>query len=144
MQFLTRTDLAKRPAPGGGLVFSPYPATFGVSLSAPEVEAMQALSRRALEIAGLEKSDRVLLAVSQDGSPSAHLLAQAASGLAGSVSVTSPRGRLRPLTTIRRLKPNTLVITPCGAADFLARLYLEFNIDPVELELTKIILLGEI
>ena len=75
MNFLTRTDLAKRPAPGGGLVFSQSPADFGVSLSAPEVEAMQALSRRTLEIAGLEKADRVLLAVSQDGSPSAHLLA---------------------------------------------------------------------
>jgi phenylacetate-CoA ligase len=105
---------------------------------------MQALSRTSLEIAGLEKGDRVLLAVLQDGSPSAHLLAQAASGLVSSVAVTSPRGRLRLLTTIRTLKPNTLVITPCGAADLLARLYLEFNIDPVELELTRIVLVGEI
>ena len=142
MNFLTRSDLA--PVPGRGLVFSQSPSDFGVSLSAPEVEGMQALSRTSLEIAGLEKSDRVLMAVSQDGSPSAHLLAQAASSLAGSVAVASPRGRLRLLTTIRTLKPNTLVITPCGAADLLARLYLEFNIDPVELELTKIMLVGEI
>jgi phenylacetate-CoA ligase len=142
MKLLTRTDLG--PVSGGGLVFSQSPADFGVSLSAPEVEAMQALSRQTLEIAGLEKSDRVLMAVSSDGSPSAHLLAQAASTVGGSVAVTSPRGRLRLLTTIRTLKPNTLVITPCGAADLLARLYLEFNIDPVELELTKIVLVGEI
>jgi len=141
MKLLSRTGL---PAPGSGLVFSQSPADFGVSLAAAEVEAMQALSRASMEIAGLEKNDRVLMAVSQEGSPSAHLLAQAASTLAGSVAVTSPKGRLRLLTTIRTLKPNTLVITPCGAADLLARLYLEFNIDPVELELTKIILLGEI
>jgi phenylacetate-CoA ligase len=143
MKILTRTDLAKT-APGSGLVFSQSPADYGVSLSAAEVEAMQALSRTSLEIAGLKKSDRVLLAVSQDGSPSAHLLAQAAGTLAASVAVTPPRGRLRLLATIRTLKPNTLVITPCGAADLLARLYLEFNIDPVELELSKILLVGEI
>jgi len=143
MSFLTRTDLGKT-APASGLVFAQSPADYGVSLSTAEVEAMQALSRTSLEIAGLEKSDRVLLAVGQDGSPSAHLLVQAAATLAGNVAVTSPRGRLRLLTTIRTLKPNTLVATPCGAADFLARLYLEFNIDPVELELTKIILVGEI
>jgi phenylacetate-CoA ligase len=143
MKILTRTDLAKS-APGGGLVFAQSPADFSVSLSAPEVEAMQALSRASLEIAGLEKSDRVLLAISQDGSPAAYLLAQAAGRLAASVAMTPPRGRLRLLTTIRTLKPNTLVITPCGAADLLARLYLEFNIDPVELELAKIVLVGEI
>ncbi len=143
MKLITRTDLGQT-APGSGLVFAQSPADYGVSLATSEVEAMQALSRRTLEIAGLEKSDRVLLAVAQDGSPSAHLLAQAAGTLAGSVAVTPPRGRLRLLTTIRTLKPNTLVITPCGAADLLARLYLEFNIDPVELELTKIVLLGEI
>lgn len=142
MKFLTRTELG--PVPGGGLVFSQSPADFGVSLSAPELEAMQALSRQTLEIAGLEKSDRVLSVVSSEGSPAAHLLAQAASTIAGGVAVTSPRGRLRLLTTIRTLKPNTLMITPCGAADLLARLYLEFNIDPVELELTKIMLVGEI
>ena len=142
MKLIARTDLG--PAPGGGLVFSQSPADFGVSLSAAEVEAMQALSRQALEIAGLEKGDRVLTAISSEGSPAAHLLAQAAGHIAGSIAVTSPRGRLRLLTTIRTLKPNTLVITPCGAADLLARLYMEFNIDPVELELTKIMLVGEI
>lgn len=142
MTLLTRTDLG--PVPGPGLVFSQSPADFGVALSAPEVEAMQGLSRRTLEITGLEKSDRVLMAVSSEGSPSAHLLAQAASTIAGTVAVTPPRGRLRLLTTIRTLKANTLVITPCGAADLLARLYLEFNVDPVELELAKIVLVGEI
>jgi hypothetical protein len=97
-----------------------------------------------LEAAGFGKNDKVLFALAQDGSPAVGLLAQAAAGLTASVAVTSPRGRLRLLSTIRALKPTVLVTTPCGAADFLARLYLEFNVDPVELDLTKIVLVGEI
>jgi hypothetical protein len=144
--FLTRGDLAKAAGkPGqGALLFAGSPAEYGVALSEAEVTAMQALSRRSLAAAGLGKSDRVLFAVAQDGSPAVGLLAQAAAGITASVAVTSPRGRLRLLSTIRALKPNVLVTTPCGAADFLARLYLEFNVDPVELDLTKIVLVGEI
>ena len=146
MTFLTRADLAKAAGkPGQGtLLFAGSPAEYGVALTETEVAAMQALSRRSLEAAGLSKNDKVLFAVAQDGSPAVGLLAQAAAGLAASVAVTSPRGRLRLLSTIRALKPNVLVTTPCGAADFLARLYLEFNVDPVELDLTKIVLVGEI
>jgi hypothetical protein len=144
--FLTRTDLAKAAGKPeqGSLLFAGSPAEYGVALTEAEIAAMQALSRRSLETVGLGKNDKVLFAVAQDGSPAVGLLAQAAAGLAASVAVTSPRGRLRLLSTIRALKPNVLVTTPCGAADFLARLYLEFNVDPVELDLTKIVLVGEI
>jgi hypothetical protein len=146
MTFLTRSDLAKAAGkPGqGALLFAGSPAEYGVALTEAEFAAMQALSRRSLEAAGLGKNDKVLFAVAQDGSPAVGLLAQAAAGLAASVAVTAPKGRLRLLSTIRALKPNVLVTTPCGAADFLARLYLEFNVDPVELDLTKIVLVGEI
>lgn len=146
MRFLTRTQLAKAvaaPVPGA-LLFAGAPAEYGVPLGASEIDAMQAVSRRTFETAGLSKSDKVLFAIAQDGSPAVALLAQAAAPLVSSVAVTSPKGRLRLLSTIRALKPNVLVTTPCGAADFLARLYMEFNVDPVELELTKIILVGEI
>lgn len=146
MKFLTRTGLAKAvlgPMPGA-LLFASSPAEYGVPLAAAEVEAMQALSRRSFEKAGLAKGDKVLFAVAHDGSPAIALLAQAAAPLASSVAITSPKGRLRLLSTIRNQKPNVLVTTPCGAADFLARLYMEFNVDPVELNLTKIILVGEI
>jgi len=143
VSFLTRTGLDAL-AGKAGLLFAGTPAEAGVALNEAEVAAMQAISRRALEIAGLAKSDRVLFAIAQDGSPSVGLLAQAAAGLVTSVAATAPEGRLRLLSSIRALKPNVLVTTPCGAADFLARLYLEFNIDPVELDLTKIILVGEI
>jgi hypothetical protein len=144
--FLTRGALAKiggKP-PQGALLFAASPAEHGVALAEAEVAAMQALSRRSLEKSGLAKNDRVLFAVSQDGSPAVGLLAQAAAALVSGVAVTSPKGRLRLLSTIRALKPNVLVTTPCGAADFLARLYMEFNVDPVELNLTKIVLVGEI
>jgi phenylacetate-CoA ligase len=146
VSFLARTNLAALAAkPGqGALLFAGAPAEFGPALTETEIAGMQALSRRSLETAGLMKNDRVLFAIAQDGSPSVGLLAQAAAGLASSVAVTAPEGRLRLLSTIRALKPNALVTTPCGAADFLARLYLEFNVDPVELDLSKIILVGEI
>ena len=36
------------------------------------------------------------------------------------------------------------ITTPTGALDFLARLYLEFNVDPMELDLEHILLVGEI
>jgi len=144
--FLNRTGLAKlggKPLQGA-ILFASSPAEYGVPLAEPEIVAMQLLSRRSLELAGLAKNDRVLFAINHDGSPSVGLLAQAAAPMVSSTSVTSPRGRLRLLSTVRTLKPNVLVTTPCGAADFLARLYMEFNVDPVELNLTKIILVGEI
>ncbi len=146
MKFLTRTGLAKAvaaPVPGA-LLFASSPAEYGVPLAGSEVEAMQTLSRRSFEKAGLGKNDKVLFAVAHDGSPAVSLLAQAAAPLVSGVGVTSPKGRLRLLSTIRNQKPNVLVTTPCGAADFLARLYMEFNVDPVELNLTKIVLVGEI
>jgi phenylacetate-CoA ligase len=146
VSFLTRSDLGGLTvkAGSGALLFTGTPAEFGVALNEAEVAAMQAISRRSFEAAGLTKSDRVLFAIAQDGSPSVGLLAQAAAGLVSSVAVTAPVGRLRLLSTIRALKPNVLVTTPCGATDFLARLYLEFNVDPVEIDITKIILIGEI
>jgi hypothetical protein len=142
---LTRSALGKAAAGSpGSLLFAAAPAEYGAPLSPSEIEAMQALSRRSLAAAGLGRNDRVLVAVSQEGAPSVALLAQALAPSVASVALTGPRGRLRLLSTIRALKPNVLVTTPCGAADFLARLYMEFNIDPVELDLAKIVLVGEI
>ena len=90
MTFLTRGDLAKAAGkPGqGALLFAGSPAEYGMALTEAEVAAMQALSRRSLETAGLGKNDKVLFAVAQDGSPAVGLLAQAAAGVAGSVAVT--------------------------------------------------------
>lgn len=143
MKWLDRTGLAKAAgaSPQGSLIFAHEPAEYGVPLSPPEIEHVQSLSRRTFERAGLAKNDRVLFAIGQDG---ASVLIQAMAPLVSGVALAAPEGRLRLLTTIRALKPTVLVATPCGAADLLARLYMEFNVDPVELDLRKIILLGEI
>jgi len=145
MRWLDRTRLAKAATAGpGALLFAGEPAESAVPLLASEVETMQSLSRRSFEKAGLAKNDRVLFAVSRPGSPAVELLAQAIAPSASGVALTGPKGRLRLLSTIRTLKPTMLVTTACGAADFLARLYMEFNVDPVELDLRKIVLVGEV
>ncbi|HLG88921.1 MAG TPA: hypothetical protein VKZ79_17165 [Alphaproteobacteria bacterium] len=145
MKWLDRARLAKAAPPTqGALLFAGEPADAALPLLGSEIEAMQALSRKTFERAGVAKNDRVLLAVSRPGSPAVELLAQSVAPIASGVAITGPKGRLRLLTTIRNLKPTMLVTTPCGAADFLARLYMEFNVDPVELDLRKIVLVGEI
>ena len=51
---------------------------------------------------------------------------------------------MRQLATIEAVRATTLVATPTGAADFLARLHMEFLVDPLELELRRLVLAGEI
>jgi hypothetical protein len=48
------------------------------------------------------------------------------------------------LHTIKTFKPTVWVTTPCAALDFLARLYMEFNVDPFELGIEHIVLVGEV
>jgi phenylacetate-CoA ligase len=115
-----------------------------VPLATAEVAAQQAISQATLARAGIGRRDRVLISLRQDGSPAVGLLAEAAAPLAAGVAVTGPQGRLRLLATVGALKPTVWVTTPCGAADFLARLYMEFNVDPVEMEFQRIILVGEV
>lgn len=146
MRWVDRSGLAKMvsPASARGMLFTGSPAEYTLGLSEAELDAMCALTRNTLENVGIGRSDKLLMALRHEGSPSVELLARAAGSVAGRVGMTGPAGRLRLLATIRTTKPNVLVITPCGAADLLARLYLEFNVDPVELELERIILVGEI
>lgn len=146
MAWATRSDLAKAQPPlaSGAILFAEEPGEAGAALAADELTSFEALSRAALAGAGLGSRDRVLFALNQPGSIAVAQLARAAAPLVASVAVTGAAGRLRLLNTIRALKPNTLVCTPCGAADFLARLYMEFNIDPLELGLEKIVIAGEI
>jgi len=145
MKWFDRTDLAMiANETKSAIVFAGSPAESAIGLGHAEVAGMQALSRHTFENAGLGPDDKVLFAVRREGAPSVELLAQAVAPAVDNVAVASPKGRLRLLSTIRALKPSVLVTTPCGAADFLARLYMEFNVDPVELELAKIVLVGEI
>lgn len=146
MRWYTRCNLpAARPAaPAGAILFAGEPAGETVALGLDEWAAAEDLSREALRGCGLRGGDRVLLSLEQPGAPSTALLARAAAPLVHSVAMTGARGRMRLLTAIRTLRPTVLILTPCGAADLLARLYMEFNVDPVELGIERIVIGGEI
>jgi len=146
MQWYTRQELlaARPPAAAGSILFVGEPAEEAVGLGIQEWDQAEAIVRQSLKGCGLVSRDRVLIAMEQPASPSTGLLARAAAPLVQSVAITGARGRMRLLAAIRSLKPTTLVITPCGIADFLARLYMEFNVDPVDLGLERIIIGGEV
>ncbi|WP_347269893.1 hypothetical protein [Rhizorhabdus histidinilytica] len=146
MQWHTRRDLlAARPsAPAGSILFAGEPTEAVIGLGPQDWDAAEAIAREALKGCELGARDRVLIAMEQPASLSVALLARAAAPLVQSVAVTGARGRMRLLAAIRSLKPTVLITTPCGAADFLARLYMEFNVDPVELGLERIVIGGEV
>ncbi|MFF5206321.1 hypothetical protein [Streptosporangium sp. NPDC000396] len=98
----------------------------------------------ALEAAGVGARDRVVVALSGDGELAGAQWAQAAAGTAQAAASVGPRGRLRLHHALESLRATTLVITPTGAMDLLARLHLEFLLDPLDLGLRHIILTGEI
>ena len=114
------------------------------ALTVPEADAIVDIDRAALEAVGVGPSDRVVLALNNDGANAGVLLARAAAHIAAAVASVGPRGRMRLLRAIRSVEPTTLVMTPCGAADLLARLHLEFLVDPQELGLRRLVVLGEI
>lgn len=146
MQWQTRRDLlANRPSsPAGSILFAGDPAEEAIGLGREDWDAAEAVAREALKGCQLGPHDRVLIAMEQPAAPSVALLARAAAPLVQTVGMTGVRCRMRLLSAIRSLKPNVLIITPCGAADFLARLYMEFNVDPVELGIERIIIGGEV
>ncbi|GGS46287.1 hypothetical protein GCM10010156_01210 [Planobispora rosea] len=98
----------------------------------------------ALRAAGVGPSDRVVVALSGDGELAGPQWAHAAAEVAEAAASVGPRGRLRLHHTLETLGATTLVITPTGAMDLLARLHLEFLLDPLDLGLRRIVLTGEI
>jgi len=146
MQWLNRSQLTKKSLSiaTGALCFSDEPNEISLPLALEEMVGSQEISRQTLSALNLHNSDKVLVHLNQNGSPATTLLAQAFTEFVASVSTIGPQGRMRLLSTIKQIQPNVLVTTPCGAMDFLARLYMEFNVDPIELGLEKIILTGEI
>jgi phenylacetate-CoA ligase len=64
--------------------------------------------------------------------------------LGASGSGVSPRGRTRVIRALRSLRATTLVTTPCGALDLLARIFIEFGLQPEDLGLRRILVGGEI
>src|SRR6185437_1075838 len=133
-----------RPGKARGLLTLGASADVVVGLAADELDKAGDVTRRHLREAGIGSSDRVLLALNNDGAPGAWELARAIAGEAEAVSGCGPRGRMRLLRAINAVQPTVLVMTPTGAMDFLSRLHIEFLVDPLELGVERIILVGEL
>jgi len=147
LSWATRAELGARvgsdPAPGS-LLLGPVPGEGFVALEPEARAALRERSAATLAAAGLASGERAVLSLNADADLAAPLLADALAALGVSAAVVGPRGRMRLLAALRALRPGVWITTPTGALDFLARLYLEFNVDPTELELRHILLVGEI
>ncbi|GGM78096.1 hypothetical protein GCM10007977_094470 [Dactylosporangium sucinum] len=113
-------------------------------LSPADLAATVELSRETFAAAGITAEDRVVVALNSDGDLAGGLLTEALTGLAGATASVGPRGRMRLLAALEAVGATTLVITPTGAADLLARLHMEFLVDPLDLGLRTLVLVGEI
>ncbi|MCT9934031.1 hypothetical protein N5079_27855 [Planotetraspora sp. A-T 1434] len=134
-RWLTRGDLTGHDATGLLLV-SPDGSS-AVPLDPDDRTA----TASALRSAGVAERDRVVVALAE---PYGALWASAAAEVAEAAAPVGPRGRLRLHHALMSVGATTLVITPTGAMDFLARLHLEFLLDPLDLGLRHIVLTGEI
>ncbi|GAA2902209.1 hypothetical protein GCM10010517_68080 [Streptosporangium fragile] len=140
--WLTRDDLAAAGRTATGLLLV-SPDCDSV-VPAGEEAGLTASCAAALRAAGVDGRDRVVAALSGDGQLAGPRWAQAAAEVAQAGASVGPRGRLRLHHALESLGATTLVITPTGAMDLLARLHLEFLLDPLDLGLRHVVLTGEI
>ena len=140
-QFLTRAALADTP-PAGWVHASSPGVMIGSDVAA--LDRLTELSRATLASAGVDASDRVLVALTDDGVSAGSLLTRAAVTLGATASAVSPRGSTRVIRAQRSLRATTLVTTPWGALDLLARIFIEFGLQPEDLGLRRILVGGEI
>ncbi|MEV0147706.1 MULTISPECIES: hypothetical protein [unclassified Nonomuraea] len=140
-RWLTRDDLGAAGAAATGLLHVPPDASGVFPLAPADREAEEELTAAALRSAGVGGRDRVVVALAE---PAGALWASAASRVAAAAASVGPRGRMRLHHALSALGATTLVATPTGAMDFLARLHLEFLLDPLDLGLRHIVLTGEI
>jgi phenylacetate-CoA ligase len=141
---LLDTDASSRSDSGGGLLVSAVPGEGFVPVSSSARIELRERSAATLQAAGIAAGDRAILSVNGEGDLVGPLLADAMVEVGAAAAVVGARGRMRLLGAMRALRPNVWVTTPTGALDFLARLYLEFNVDPLDLDLEQIVLVGEI
>jgi hypothetical protein len=143
MTFVTRESFPAG-ASAKGLLLVSSDGEVVAPLAAADLDAARSLTASTLTAAGLGASDRVVVALNNDGELTGALIAEAAATVAAAAASVGPRGRLRLHTALERTRATTLVTTPGGAMDFLARLHLEFLLDPLDLELRHIFLVGEV
>ncbi|RJL26582.1 hypothetical protein [Bailinhaonella thermotolerans] len=141
-RWLTREDLSGKAA--SGLLLASPDADTVYPMTSRERTAATVGTGAALTEMGVRSGDRVVVALAGDGDLAGPLWAGAAAEVAAAGASVGPRGRLRLHHALEAMRANTLVITPTGAMDFLARLHLEFLLDPLDLGLRTIIVTGEI
>lgn len=144
---VNRSELSRNGFAAGkatGLLSIDPTAEYAFPLASDDAEAALVLAAETLTAAGLRDKDRVVVALNNDGDLGGNTYATAAARVASAAASSGPRGRMRLLRTIEHLRANVLIGTPTGVADFLARLHLEFLVDPLDLELRLILLTGEI
>lgn len=142
-RWVSRTSLPAS-AQQQSLLFGGDPADSLIAVSLEELGLLRSYSSATWAQAGIKSGDRVLVSTVQEGGFPVATTADVLAPLCSGVTYASPRGRLRLLHTIKAFKPTVWVTTPCAALDFLARLYMEFNVDPFELGIEHIVLVGEV
>ncbi|TYB61351.1 hypothetical protein FXF51_28220 [Nonomuraea sp. PA05] len=140
-RWLTRDDLGAAAGSATGLLLVSPDVSSVFPLSPGDRTAAAGLTGAALREAGAGERDRVVVALAE---PAGALWTSAAADVAEAAARVDPRGRMRLHHALSALKATTLVATPTGAMDFLARLHLEFLLDPLDLGLRNIVLTGEI
>ncbi|QYC39598.1 hypothetical protein Nocox_09890 [Nonomuraea coxensis DSM 45129] len=140
-RWLTRDDLGSAAGSATGLLLVSPDAASAFPLGPEDRRAAAELTAAALRAAGVGERDRVAVALAE---PAGALWAAAAAEVAQAAAGLGPRGRMRLHHALSALRATTLVATPTGAMDLLARLHLEFLLDPLDLGLAHIVLTGEI
>jgi phenylacetate-CoA ligase len=133
-----------RPTAATGLVQMPSTGDVAVPLAPGGLSEALKIAARHLTAGGLRPTDRVVVALNNDGVDVGSMLALAASHVTEAVVNAGPRGRMRLLRAVNGIGATALVITPTGAMDLLARLHLEFLVDPLDLGIERVVLAGEI
>ncbi|MEV4075299.1 hypothetical protein ACGFJC_02750 [Nonomuraea fuscirosea] len=140
-RWLTRDDLGAAAGSATGLLLVSPDVSSVLPLGPGDRAAAAELTGAALREAGVGARDRVVVALAE---PAGGLWTAAAADVAAAAASVGPRGRMRLHHALSALKATTLVATPTGAMDLLARLHLEFLLDPLDLGLGTIVLTGEI
>ncbi|GAA2091352.1 hypothetical protein [Actinomadura alba] len=144
MTWATRDSFAVTPGAAAGLLLLSPESDVATPLGADDhVHALE-LAAATLADAGLDGSDRVVVALNNDGEQTGVVLAHAATSVAGAAASVGPRGRMRLHRALEAVRATALITTPTGAMDLLARLHLEFLVDPLDLDLRHVMITGEI
>jgi phenylacetate-CoA ligase len=141
---VAREDLSAlfKAKPSAGLILSPSIGEW-IPMSGADLIASQQRTESGLRRAGVEGQDRVVVALNSGGDGLGTRFAIGAASIGAAATSVGPRGRMRLLQSIEGLAATVLIATPTGAMDFLARLHLEFLVDPLDLALRLLVLTGE-